>query len=335
MRAYRVFETTGPDGIKPVDLPDPAVGDRQILVKTKAVSLNYRDLSISVGKYPFGVKPNVIPASDGAGEVVAVGKAVKQFKPGDRVAGCFFENWSGGEIRPEVHHTSRGGAIDGMLAELVATDENGVVRIPDRLSYSEAATLPCAALTAWNALVEHARIVAGQTVLVQGTGGVSMFALQFAKAMGASVIATSSSDEKLERARKMGATHLINYKQNPDWDKAVMEITGGRGVDHVVEVGGAGTFDRSLKSVRLGGKVSVIGVLSGPGTGNPALILVKSANIQGIFVGSRQMFEAMNRAISANDIKPAIDKEFPFADATAAYKHLQSGAHFGKVVIGF
>jgi NADPH:quinone reductase-like Zn-dependent oxidoreductase len=220
-----------------------------------------------------------------------------------------------------------------MLAEYVVLEEEGLVKTPAHLSDTEAATLPCAALTAWHALVEHGRLTAGQTILVQGTGGVSMFALQLARMMGATVIATSSSDEKLARARALGAGHGINYKSTPDWDKAAVEFTGGRGVDQVVEVGGPGTFAKSLNAIRTGGKISLIGVLSGMAEINPGMILAKRANVQGISVGSTQMFEAMNRAISTAGMKPIVDRVFPLAQTREAYGYLQSAAHFGKVVI--
>jgi NADPH:quinone reductase-like Zn-dependent oxidoreductase len=213
-------------------------------------------------------------------------------------------------------------------------EEEGVVKIPAHLSLEEGATLPCAGVTVWHAMMEHAKLVAGQTVLLQGTGGVSVFGLQLAHAMGIQTVVTSSSDDKLARARSLGAGHGINYKTTPDWDKAAMEFTGGRGVDQVVEVGGAGTFARSFGAIRVGGKISMIGNLSGPATElNPGLIMARRANIQGISVGSTQMFEAMNRAIATSRIKPVIDKVFGFADVKAAYRHMASGAHFGKIVI--
>ena len=227
-----------------------------------------------------------------------------------------------------------GGAIDGMLADYAVLEEDGVVKIPAHLSLEEGATLPCAGVTAWHAMMEHAELVAGQTVLLQGTGGVSIFALQLARAMGIAAIITSSSDEKLKRAKMLGATHGINYKTTPDWEKAAMEFTGGRGVDHVVEVGGAATLSRSFGAIRVGGKVSMIGGLSGGATElNPGLIFSRRANVQGISVGSTQMFAAMARAIEVNAITPVVDKVFAFAQAPAAYRHMAAGAHFGKIVI--
>ena len=233
----------------------------------------------------------------------------------------------------ETQASALGGSIDGMLADYVVLEEDGVVKLPAHLSLEEGASLPCAAVTAWNALVEHGRLIAGQSVLVQGTGGVSIFALQLSRLLGAQVIATSSSDAKLDRARKLGASDGVNYKATPDWDKAVVQLTGGVGVDQVVEVGGAGTIAKSLGAIRVGGKVSMIGVLTGAADLNPMLILGKRANIQGISVGSTQMFEAMNRAITVAGMKPVIDKVFGFDDTPAAFRHLESAQHFGKIVI--
>jgi NADPH:quinone reductase-like Zn-dependent oxidoreductase len=332
MRAYHLARGTGIDALVAVDLPTPKPGSRQVLVKVAACSLNFRDLAIVLGTYRMPVKPNLVPLSDGAGEVVDVGAGVDRVKAGDRVAGCFFQRWIAGPMAADTHSSALGGGIDGMLAEYVVLEENGVVKLPAHLSYEEAATLPCAAVTAWHALAEHARIVAGQSVLVQGTGGVSIFALQFARLMGAQVMVTSSSDQKLERAKALGAAHGVNYKTSPEWDKAAVEWSGG-GVDHVVEVGGPATLAQSLRAVRIGGKITLIGVLSGAAEINPMLIFARRANLQGISVGSMQMFEAMNRAIAAGGLKPVVDKVFSFDDAPAAYRHLQSARHFGKIVI--
>jgi NADPH:quinone reductase-like Zn-dependent oxidoreductase len=333
MRAFQLPQATSIDALVQIDLPTPKPAYRQVLVKVAACSLNFRDLAIVIGRYPMPVKPNVIPLSDGAGEVVEVGPGVMRVKVGDRVAGCFFQRWPGGAPSADTGRSALGGTLDGMLAEYVVLEEDGVVKLPAHLSYDEGASLPCAAVTAWNALVEHGKTIAGETILVQGTGGVSMFALQLAKLMGCTVIATSSSDEKLARAKKLGAAHGINYKTTPDWEKAAVELTGGRGVDQVVEVGGAGTVAKSLGAIRMNGRVSMIGVLTGQADLNPMLILGKRASVQGISVGSTQMFEAMNRAIAANGMKPVIDKVFPFKDTQAAFRHLQSAQHFGKIVI--
>jgi NADPH:quinone reductase-like Zn-dependent oxidoreductase len=286
------------------------------------------------GTYRMTVGENIIPLSDGAGEVVAVGGGVTRVKIGDKVAGCFFQRWPAGDPPPDVQAGALGGGTDGMLAEYVVLEEEGVVKIPAHLSLEEGATLPCAGVTVWHAMIEHARLVAGQSVLLQGTGGVSVFGLQLAHALGIQAVITSSSDDKLARARTLGAAHTINYKTTPDWEKATMEFTGGRGVDQVVEVGGAGTLARSFGAIRIGGKISMIGGLSGAATElDPRLILARRANVQGISVGSTQMFEALNRAIAVNRIKPVIDKVFGFDDVRAAYQHMASGAHFGKIVI--
>jgi NADPH:quinone reductase-like Zn-dependent oxidoreductase len=333
MRAFQLPQAAGIDALKKVDLPEPKPAHRQVLVKVAACSLNFRDLAIVLGRYRMPTKPNVIPLSDGAGEVVEVGPGVSRAKVGDRVAGNFFQRWYGGHAGAETQASALGGSIDGMLADYVVLEEDGVVKLPAHLSLEEGASLPCAAVTAWNALVEHGRLIAGQSVLVQGTGGVSIFALQLSRLLGAQVIATSSSDAKLERARKLGASDCVNYKATPEWDKAVVQLTGGVGVDQVVEVGGAGTIAKSLGAIRVGGKVSMIGVLSGAADLNPMLILGKRANIQGISVGSTQMFEAMNRAITVAGMKPVIDKVFSFDDIPAAFRHLESAQHFGKIVI--
>jgi NADPH:quinone reductase-like Zn-dependent oxidoreductase len=334
MRAYRLPAAGSIDALVEVDLPEPRPAHGQILVKVAACSLNFRDLAIVLGRYRAPSKANLVPLSDGAGEVVEVGGGVTAFKAGDRVASCFFQHWPGGRPEADTQATALGGAIDGMLAEYAVLEEDGAVKLPSHLSFEEGASLPCAGVTAWHAVVEHGRTIAGSRVLVQGTGGVSIFALQFARMLGAEVIVTSSSDDKLARAKALGATHLVNYRTTPDWDKAALDLTGGQGVDQVVEVGGAGTFVRSLNAIRLNGSISLIGVLAGAADINPMLILAKRANVQGISVGSRQMFEAMNRAIAANRLQPVVDRVFPFADARAAYRHLHAAGHFGKVVIG-
>lgn len=335
MRAYQLPKGgAGIDALAKVERPNPKPAYRQVLVKVAACSLNFRDLGIVRGTYRMPVRDNVIPLSDGAGEVVEVGGGVTRVKVGDKVAGCFFQRWPGGEPPPDVQAGALCGSIDGMLAEYAVLEEEGVVKIPAHLSLEEGATLPCAAVTVWNAMMEHARLIAGQTVLLQGTGGVSVFGLQLAHAMGIRTVITSSSDAKLARAKTLGASHTVNYKTTPDWEKAAMEFTAGRGVDHVVEVGGAGTLAKSFGAIRIGGRISMIGGLSGAATElNPGLILARRANVQGISVGSTQMFEAVNRAIAANGIKPVIDKVFGFDEAIAAYKHMASGAHFGKIVI--
>ena len=335
MRAYQLAKGgAGVDALVEVERPQPKPAHRQVLVKVKACSLNFRDFAIARGTYRMGVRDNLIPLSDGAGEVAEIGAAVTRVKVGDHVAGNFFQRWPGGEPSAESHKSALGGGIDGMLAEYVVLEEDGVVKIPAHLSLEEGATLPCAAVTVWHAMMEHAKLKAGDTVLLQGTGGVSIFGLQFAKAMGIRAVIISSSDAKLTRAQSLGAAFGINYKTTPDWDKAAIEFTGGVGVDHVVEVGGAATLTRSFGALRSGGKITLIGGLSGGATElNPGLIFSRRANVQGISVGSTQMFEAMNRAIAANAIKPVIDKVFGFAEAQGAYRHMAAGAHFGKIVI--
>jgi NADPH:quinone reductase-like Zn-dependent oxidoreductase len=335
MRAYLLPKGgAGIDALATVDRPTPKPLYRQMLLKVAACSLNFRDLGIVRGTYRMPVRENLIPLSDGAGEVVEVGPGVTRVKAGDKVAGCFFQRWPGGEMTPDAGTSALGGAIDGMLAEYVVLEEDGVVKIPEHLSLEEGATLPCAGVTAWNAIVQHAKLIAGQTVLLQGTGGVSIFGLQLAHAMGITAIVTSSSDEKLARAKALGAACGINYKTTPEWDKAAVAFNGGRGVDHVIEVGGANTLTRSFGAIRNGGKVSMIGGLSGGATElNPGLIFSKRANVQGIYVGSTEMFTAMNAAIAANKIKPAIDRVFGFDEVKAAYQHMAAGAHFGKIVI--
>jgi NADPH:quinone reductase-like Zn-dependent oxidoreductase len=317
-----------------VDRGEPTPGPGQVLIKMKAFSLNYRDLMVVMGTYNPRMRLPCVPLSDGAGEVVSIGDGVTRVKPGDRVAPIFMPKWIEGEPTVEKGKSALGAAVDGILQEYVAISEDGVVRLPEHLSYEEGATLPCAAVTAWHALISEGELKPGDTVLVQGTGGVSIFALQLASMLGARVIVTSSSDEKLRRAINLGAAEGINYKTTPDWDKRVIELTHGLGVDHVVEVGGAGTLNKSLKAVRMDGRISLIGALSG-GSGNisTVLILMKNVRLQGIFVGSRDMFEAMNRAISERKLKPVIDRVFAFDQACEALKYMATGAHFGKICI--
>jgi len=335
MRAFQLPKAgAGIEALVEVERAEPKPAYRQVLVKVKACSLNFRDLGMVRGTYRVPIRDNIIPLSDGAGEVVETGPGVTRVKIGDRVAGCFFQRWLGGEPSADVHTSALGGGIDGMLADYALLEEDGVVKIPPHLSLEEGATLPCAGVTAWHAMMEHAKLKAGDTILLQGTGGVSIFGLQFAHAMGIRAIITSSSDEKLKQAKALGAAFGINYKTTPEWQKAAMDFTGGRGVDHVIEVGGAATLTRSFGAIRVGGRISMIGGLSGGATElNPGLIFSRRANVQGISVGSMQMFEAMNRAIEANAIRPVIDKVFGFAAAPEAYRHMASGAHFGKIVI--
>lgn len=334
MKAYQIQSAGGIDAIQTIDLPIPQPAADEVLVRMRAASLNFRDLIITRGGYPRNNRCPVIPLSDGAGEVLAVGERVTRFRPGDRVVNCFFEDWEAGDVDEAQLQTSRGGGIDGVLAEQVVFNERALLPIPSHLSFEQAATLPCAAVTAWQALVTLGGVKAGDTILTLGTGGVSIFALQFAKLNGATVIITSSSDAKLARARELGADETINYKTTPNWDEAVRELTGGRGVDNVIELGGPGTLPKSLACARVSGRVSLIGVLTGvEGDANPLPALFNRLTIQGIYVGSRAMFADMNRAITANRLEPVIDRVFDFADAQEAYRYLKSGDHFGKVVI--
>ncbi len=334
MKTLQIVSDGGIDAIETLDLdpPQPAAGE--VLVRMRAASLNFRDLIVTRGGYPRNDRCPVIPLSDGAGEVIAVGDRVTRFRPGDRVVNCFFEDWEAGEATERQMLTARGGGIDGVLAEEVVFSERALLPIPSHLSFEQAATLPCAAVTAWQALVTLGGLRAGDTILTLGTGGVSLFALQFAKLHGARVIITSSSDEKLARARELGADETINYRTEPDWDQVVLERTGGRGVDHAIDLGGPGTLAKSLASTRVSGRVSMIGVLTGvDGAVNPLPALFNRITIQGIYVGSREMFEAMNRAITTARLNPIVDKVFPMEEAQDAYRYLKSGKHFGKVVI--
>lgn len=335
MKVFEITNASGIDALTITERSKPKPGYGQVLVKIKAVSLNYRDLLVVKGAYSRNLPLPLIPCSDGAGEVVEVGEGVTRAKSGDRVAGIFMQTWISGELNESKAKSALGGAIDGVFAEYVLFHEDGLVHIPEHLSYEEAATLPCAAVTAWNALITEGSLKPGDTVLVLGTGGVSIFALQFAKLSGARVIPTSSSDEKLERVKQLGASDGINYKSVPDWDKKVLELTGRRGVDHVVEVGGAGTLAKSLRAVRMGGRISLIGVLTGAGEVNPLPAVMKNIRIQGIYVGSRDMFEAMNRAIALHQLHPVVDRVFPFEETREAYRYMDSGSHFGKIVIRF
>lgn len=321
----------GKNTINAVNIPELAVSPNEIKVRVKAASLNYRDIL----NLQFSKKA-IVPFSDGAGEVVEVGSDVTDFAVGDRVIGLFFPTWIEGSIDRSIHDIARGGGnTDGMLAEFVVGHENSFISFPDHLTYEEASTLPCAGLTAWHALFEHSQPAKeGQTVLILGTGGVSIFALQLAVAKGLKTIVLSSSDEKLERVKKMGATHTINYPTIPDWDKEVLKLTENKGVDLVLEVGGAGTLERSMKAVKVAGVISSIGVLSGlDGKVNPTPIVMKSLRIFGIYVGSKAMQSRFHDALSKHSITPIIDRVFEFDEAADSYKYQKSGSHFGKVVV--
>ena len=336
MRAYRLTKgATSLDDLKMVELDTPAPGPGEVLIRVRACSLNYRDQAIPRGVYMGGpIDRDIVPLSDGAGEVAAVGEGVTHFAVGDRVAGTFFQNWGDGPPHPAAGPALGAVPGKGMLTEYVTLPEIGVVHIAKSLSFEEAATLPCAGVTAWNALMEGPNAVRpGSHVLILGTGGVSLLALQIARAAGAIVIATSSSDEKLKRVKELGAAHGINYRITADWGTAAAKLTGGTGVDHVVEVGGVGTLAQSMQAVGFNGEVALIGVLTREGETGPHALMMKGASIRGIFVGSRGMAQRLNAAIDANGIKPVIDKVFAFEDAAEAYRYQSSAALFGKVVI--
>ena len=332
MRAYVMpAGCKGIDDLKLVERPDPTAGPGQVLVRVHAASLNYRDQAAVTGNYFQKVTQDTVPLSDGAGEVVAVGEGVLGLKVGDKVAGTFSQPDPKGPANgPPM---PMGLPLDGMLAELKVMHEVGAIKLPDGYSYEEGACLPCAGVTAWNALMNAGRPVRpGDTVLVLGTGGVSIWALQLAKASGCKVVATTSRDGKAQRLQALGADAVINYKTHEKWDEEVMKVTGGRGVDAVIEVGGAGTLQRSYNSLARGGKVGLIGVLT-QGESSPHTLMMKGASLHGIFVGDRTMFEQLNAAINVNGIKPVIDKVFPFDQAKDAFRHQISGDFMGKVVI--
>jgi NADPH:quinone reductase-like Zn-dependent oxidoreductase len=335
MKKYHLRKgSTDMSSLELVECDEPEPGENQVLIRVHAASLNYRDQAIVTGNYFGGIlKRDTVPLSDGAGEVVAVGRNVTRFKTGDRVIGTFFQVWIDG-IPDRSSFTALGSPADGMLAEYVVLDQDGVVRCPPHLNYDEAATLPCAGLTAWNALTVSGRLRPGDTVLVLGTGGVSIFGLQFARMSGARVIVTSSSDEKLARAVELGAAATVNYLKTPEWEQEVLRLTEGGGVDHVIEVGGVGTLAKSFQCVGFRGQIALIGVLAGnEGDTNPHALMLKNASLRGVFVGSRAMFEQMNEAIAVNRMHPVVDRVFPFADAAGAYDYQRAGRHFGKVVI--
>jgi NADPH:quinone reductase-like Zn-dependent oxidoreductase len=315
-----------------VERPTPAPGPGEVLVGVRAVSLNYRDLMVVKGFYNPKMRLPRIPLSDGAGEVVAVGADVTLWKPGDRVAGIFMQNWLDGPLTAAKGRGALGGDVDGMLTDFIVLKEPGLVAIPDHLSFQEAATLPCAAVTAWNALAAG-ELKPGSTVLLQGTGGVSIFALQFARLKGARVLGISSSYEKLERASAMGLDAGLNYRDNPDWDRWALDQTGGDGVDLVIEVGGAATLPRSLRAIRPGGTIAQVGVLTQSAEPIPIpLILHKTARIHGIYVGSRRDFLEMNRAISLAELRP-VGEEFDWGQVREALERMEEASHFGKLVL--
>ncbi|HTR47416.1 MAG TPA: NAD(P)-dependent alcohol dehydrogenase [Verrucomicrobiae bacterium] len=333
MKVYEIpVGTRSLSDLRRGERPEPKPGPHDVLVRMRAAALNYRDHAIITGKYRYDLDRETIPCSDGAGEVVAVGGTVTRFKVGDRVIPTFFQIWIDGT--PPKNRSALGAPLDGTLAEFVVLHEDGWVAMPKSLSFEEAATLPCAGPTAWNALMRGNPVKPGDTVLCLGTGGVSMFALQFARAAGARVIVTSSSDEKIVRARKLGASDGVNYKTHPDWEKEVLALTGGRGVDCVIENGGIGTLARSFQCVGWGGKISLIGVLAGrEGNANPHDLMFKQASLHGIGVGSRGSLEQLIQAIEVNQIKPVIDRVFSFDQVPDAFALQAAGDFVGKIVI--
>lgn len=334
MKVFEIQDGFGMENLRLAERPQPSPGPGQVRLRMRAASLNYRDLLMVRGHYNPRQPLPLVPCSDGVGEVVEVGEGVSRVAVGDRVATLFSQTWLAGEPTADKLKGTLGGPLDGTLAEEMVLSAHGVIKVPEHLTDVEAATLPCAALTAWSALVEQGSVGAGDTVLVQGTGGVSVFALQIARLLGARVIVTSSSTAKLERARELGAWRTVSYIDDPSWGKTAQRLTDGLGVDHVVEVGGAGTLGQSLAAARVGGEVSVIGVLSGIATElNIIPILMKNLRLQGILVGSREGFERMNRAFAAHELRPVVDRVFPFDDAPAALAHMASGRHFGKICI--
>jgi NADPH:quinone reductase-like Zn-dependent oxidoreductase len=332
VKAFELHPEEGFDALKLVERDRPGIGQGDVRVRVRAVSLNYRDIMIAGGSKKRSKR--IVPVSDGAGEVIEIGSEVQRLAIGDRVAAAFFPTWIDGSLKEEHHAKALGGSLDGMLAEEVVLPERAWVKIPPRYSFEQGSTLPCAGVTAWHALFEAGTVKPGETVLVQGGGGVSTFALQLARHAGARVIATSSSPDKRARFEKMGAATTIDYKADVKWGDTARAAAGNGGADLVVEVGGAGTFDQSVASLRYGGQMSLLGILAGTqGSINTYAIFHKNIRIRGVYVGSIEMFERLVRVLEHSTIDPVIDRVFAFAEARAAYEHLASGAHFGKVVI--
>lgn len=334
MKAFEITGTGGIESLRIADRPERQPGPGEVAVRMRGSSVNYRDLGNVLDPQGRGIQTPFIPNSDGAGDVEAVGPGVTRFSPGDKVITCFMQHWIDGTMTRAATDSALGGALEGVLCERAILHEDGLVHLPEHLTYEEGATLTCAGLTAWQAVVDIGNVKAGDTVLLLGTGGVSIFALQFAKLNGAQVIITSSSDEKLARTRALGADETINYSTHPDWDKKVMEITGGRGADQVVEVGGIGTLQKSAQSLAFGGTITMIGGLTGRnGDFTTQTLTRKAGSLHGIYVGNRSMFEAMNRAIAHHRLHPVIDSVYKFENAPAAYSAMQAAGHFGKLAI--
>ncbi|WNQ10513.1 NAD(P)-dependent alcohol dehydrogenase [Paenibacillus aurantius] len=337
MKAYQIGPEFGREHLKSIERAVPEPGPGEVLIQMRAVSLNSRDLGVINGFYFPSLTEPLIPVSDGVGEVIRIGKGVTRFQEGERVSAIFTQSWLSGEATRANWRSTLGGPLDGLLSEYVVLPEEGLVRVPEHLTNAEAATLPCAAVTAWHAIVEEGEVKAGDTVVLQGTGGVSIFALQFAKLLGASVIVTSSQEEKGARALSLGADHFLNYKTRRDWEQGVLDITEGRGADHIVDLGGADTLNRSIRALRVGGRISLVGLLSGPSVEGFEIVpaIQRRARLQAVNVGSRSMFETMNRAIALHGLRPVVDRIFPFAEAVEAFRYMERESYFGKLVIEF
>jgi NADPH:quinone reductase-like Zn-dependent oxidoreductase len=333
MRAVQIADEWGLDALEVRDIPDQPLAHGQVRVGVRAVSLNFRDLRVAQGLYSPKLRRPLTICSDCAGEVLEIGPGVTRAKVGDRVSLAFMPRWIAGEPTDAGAKSALGAFAQGVLAERVVEHEGGIVHIPEHLSFAEAATLPCAAVTAWHALTLRCRVKAGETLVTQGSGGVSVFALQFGKMHGLRVIATSSSDEKLARLRALGADETINYKTTPDWDDAVRALTNGEGAHHIVDVVGSAELNRSFKAARMMGQVASLGVVSGGAEAEFRFAFMKNVSVHGIFVGSREMFETMNRAITLHKLRPVIDRMFTMDQTRRALQHMEAGGHFGKIVI--
>jgi NADPH:quinone reductase-like Zn-dependent oxidoreductase len=334
MKAVRVFSQGGAAALQLGDEALPELGRRDVLIKVHAASLNFRDTIIAKGTYPGPLASNVVPVSDGAGEVTAIGTDVTRVKVGDRVTANCSCDWVAGPMMAEYRANSLGTTIDGMLAEFVRVDERAVVHLPDSLSYIDAATLPCAAVSAWSALHVTAPLLPGQTVLIQGSGGVSLFGLQIARMFGARAFALTSSQEKADRLLALGAEAVVNYRETPDWENSILELTDGKGVHKVIEIGGAQTINHSIACTRLGGEIGLVGYVTGMGGGIPPIaIQMRSVTIKAISIGPRLSFEALLEAMRATGTRPVVDSVFGFSRFREALGHLESGHHFGKVVL--